>query len=138
MAFESNEMLFFVGRAAILVVAFLAFAVIFWRWRSAGQRDMQRLFNEVEQLHRESRGLVELVGVLSGGVSLLDEKFETRAQLSAAAAGNGPRGYELALRLARSGAAVDEIAETSGVTRPEAQLLARLHGPDTVRMRTGT
>jgi hypothetical protein len=138
MMFESNEMQFFAGGAAILVVAFLTFAILFGRWRRAAARDMRRLLNDVELLRNENRVLADLVSSVSGGLSLLAEQLETRAQLAAAATGNGPRGYELALRLARSGAAIEEIAETSGVTRPEAQLLARLHGPETVRMRTGT
>ena len=124
MGFESNELLFFAGRAAILVVALVAFAVAFGRWRRAGTRDMQRLFSVTE-------GLAEKLATL-------EDKLDARAQLSAATAGNAPRGYDLALRLARNGAAVGEIAETSGVTRQEAELLARLHGPDTVRLRTGT
>lgn len=123
MGFESNEFVFFAGRAALLVVALIAFAVAFGRWRRAGTRDMQRLLSVTE-------GLAEKLATL-------EDKLEARAQLSAAAAGNAPRGYELALRLARTGAAVEEIAETSGVTHQEAQLLARLHGPDTVRLRAG-
>lgn len=124
MGFESNEMLFFAGRAAILVVALIAFAIALGRWRRAGTRDMQRLVSVTE-------GLAEKLATL-------EDKLDARAQLSAAAAGNAPGGYDLALRLARNGAAVGEIAETSGVTRQEAELLARLHGPDTVRLRTGT
>ncbi|MEP7314928.1 MAG: DUF2802 domain-containing protein, partial [Pseudomonadota bacterium] len=113
MGYESNELLFFAGRAAILVIALIAFAVAFGRWRRAGSRDMQRLFSVTE-------GLAEKLATL-------EDKLETRAQLSAAAAGNAPRGYDLALRLARNGAQASEIAETSGVTRQEADLLARLH-----------
>ena len=71
-------------------------------------------------------------------LAIPEDKLDARAQLSAAAAGNTPRGYDLALRLARNGAAAEEIAKTSGVTRQEAELLARLHGPDTIRLRTGT
>lgn len=138
MILEANEMLFFAGRAAILVVAFVTLAIIFVRWRRAGEREMQSLRKDIELLRDETRGLVDLVGRVASGISVLDERMETWAQLSAASAGNVPRGYELAMRLARNGAAVDEIAETSGVTRQEAQLLARLHGPDTIRMRTGT
>ena len=138
MIFESNEMLFFVGRAAILLIAFLTLALVFTRWRRAGERDMQRVLGDIEFLRTENRALVELVGAVSSGLASLTEKLDTRAQLSAAAGSNGTRGYELALRLARSGAAIDEITETSGVTRPEAQLLARLHGPETARLRTGT
>ena len=131
MMFESNEMLFFVGRAAILVVAFLTFAVVFGRWRRAGERDMQRLLGDVELLaQRDPRPRRPGQRAFPADLRGWPNNSRPAHSLSAAAAGNGPRGYELALRLARSGAAIEDIAETSGVTRPEAQLLARLHGPE--------
>jgi len=37
------------------------------------------------------------------------------------------RGYETAIRMARSGASVDEIVASCGTTRAEAKLLRRLH-----------
>jgi hypothetical protein len=76
MIFESNEMLFFAGGGAILVVAFLALAVVFVRWRRAGARDMQRLFRDVELLRGETRTLVDLVQGVSGGLSVLEERME--------------------------------------------------------------
>jgi hypothetical protein len=39
------------------------------------------------------------------------------------------RGYDLALKLARHGADQEDIVSATGVTRHEAQLLARLHNP---------
>jgi hypothetical protein len=38
------------------------------------------------------------------------------------------RGYDVATRLARNGASVDEMIANCGITRHEAELLARLHG----------
>jgi hypothetical protein len=37
------------------------------------------------------------------------------------------RGYDLAARLAKNGAAVDELVQNCGLTRHEAELLSRLH-----------
>ena len=38
-----------------------------------------------------------------------------------------PRGYEMAIRMARGGASIDEIVAGCGTTRAEARLLRRLH-----------
>ena len=39
----------------------------------------------------------------------------------------GARGYEMAIRMARSGASIEEIVASCGTTRSEARLLRRLH-----------
>lgn len=124
---EPSQMIFFAGRALILVAALLAFAVVFARWRSAGERDIRRVLDELEQSRGETRTLAAATEALLFRIGGLESKLEARAQLATPAP--APRGYELALRLARNGATVDEITETSGVTRREAELLARLHGP---------
>ena len=124
---EPSQMIFFAGRALILVAALLAFAVVFARWRSAGERDIRRVLDELEQSRGETRTLAAATEALLFRIGGLESKLEARAQM--ATPPPAPRGYELALRLARNGAAIDEITETSGVTRREAELLARLHGP---------
>jgi len=124
---EPSQMVFFAGRALILVAALLAFAVVFARWRSAGERDIRRVLDELEQSRGETRTLAAATEALLFRIGGLETKLEARAQVAAPTP--APRGYELALRLARTGATVDEITETSGVTRREAELLARLHGP---------
>lgn len=124
---EPSQMIFFAGRALILVAALLAFAVVFARWRSAGERDIRRVLDELEQSRGETRTLAAATEALLFRIGGLESKLEARAQM--ATPPPAPRGYELALRLARNGATIDEITETSGVTRREAELLARLHGP---------
>jgi hypothetical protein len=124
---EPSQMVFFAGRAVILVAALLAFAVVFARWRSAGERDIRRVLDELEQSRGETRTLAAATEALLFRIGGLETKLEARAQVATQAP--APRGYELALRLARNGSSVDEITETSGVTRREAELLARLHGP---------
>ncbi len=61
----------------------------------------------------------------------MEARLEDRQQLAAVAVGGAPRGYDLALQMARNGAGAEQIAGTSGLARNEAQLLARLHGPAT-------
>jgi len=124
---EPSQMIFFAGRALILVAALLAFAVVFARWRSAGERDIRRVLDELEQSRGETRTLAAATEALLFRIGGLETKLEARTQVAEPTP--APRGYELALRLARTGASVDEITETSGVTRREAELLARLHGP---------
>ena len=65
---------------------------------------------------------------LAGQVAALESRLEDRQQLQLASSG-GQRGYDLALQMARHGAAQDDIVSATGVTRHEAQLLARLHNP---------
>src|SRR5688500_6653470 len=40
---------------------------------------------------------------------------------------SGARGYEMAIRMARGGASIEEIVASCGTTRSEARLLRRLH-----------
>jgi hypothetical protein len=126
---EPSQMVFFAGRAVILVAAFIAFAVVFARWRNASARDMQRVIHELEQSRGETRTLAAATEALLFRIGGIESKLDTRVQAAQPAAAAAPRGYELALRLARAGSSVEDITETSGVTRREAELLARLHGP---------
>ncbi|MFM1885585.1 MAG: hypothetical protein RL026_742 [Pseudomonadota bacterium] len=123
-----DDMLFFFGRALLLVAAFLVFAVTFRRWRQAAERDMQRVLEELAQARRDTGALATATEALVHRVLGLEEKLEACGTLGATTV-REPRGYDLALRLARSGTAPEEIAETSGVTRREAELLVRLHAP---------
>ena len=129
---EPSELVYFAARAAILVVALLAFAVAFASWRRATTRGLAQLRSELGQAQIEARVIAEQaqsgLARLAAQLASIENKIDSRAQLTAASA-NGPRGYELALRLARNGTSVEEIAKSSGVTRQEAELIARLHAP---------
>jgi hypothetical protein len=120
--FEQNEWLFFAGRAAMLALALLCFAVAFGSWHRAGRRDMQRMFDE-------TRTLSELTQRLATQLGALEARIDDRRELNAAASGSTGRGYEIALQLARNGAHPENIVNASGVTRHEAQLLSQLHNP---------
>jgi hypothetical protein len=122
MLYEQNEWILLAARIALLAVTLLCFALAFNSWRKSGRRDMQSVI-------AETRALSELTQRLSAQVAAMQTRIEDRRELAAASAGSSQRGYDLALAMARSGLAPQEIANASGVARNEAQLLARLHGP---------
>ncbi len=120
--FADNEYVFFAGRALLLSLALLVFGLAFGRWRRHGTRDMQRVL-------AETRELSDLTQRLALQLTQMEARFEDRRQLVAANNDPARRGYDLALQMARNGASPEELANASGVTRHEAQLLARLHNP---------
>lgn len=121
------NVLLFAGRAAILAIAFLGFAVAFGRWRRSGQRDMQEVMAQLDASRGETRGLAEITAGLAAQLATLQQTLEERAQLAQATVSPNSGGIDLAVRLARQGNNVEDIVKTCGVTRNEAQLLARLH-----------
>lgn len=124
-----QEWLFFAGRAALLAVAMLAFAVALLSWRRAGSRDMQRVLGELDESRQQARSLTELTQQLGAQLAALESRLDDRLTLAAAGGGLQQRGYDLALQMARNGSPAEEIVSASGVTRHEALLLTRLHNP---------
>jgi len=120
-------------RALLLLTAFAGFA---WALLSARRQTAQnnaQLSARVETALGEIRKLSAQVAELGGTLESLGTRFQqAEAQrpvttpAPAAASGN-TRGYETAIRMARSGASVDEIVASCGTTRAEAKLLRRLH-----------
>ena len=63
---------------------------------------------------------------MSARLDGLSERSEMEARLAPAGAAGAQRGYDVAARLARNGASIDELVDSCGVTRHEAELLVRL------------
>ena len=120
-------------RALLLLAAFAGFA---WALVSARRQAAQgnaQLAARLETALGEIRKLSGQVIVLGGTIESLGTRLQQAdaqrpvpAQAPAAASVN-TRGYETAIRMARSGASVDEIVASCGTTRAEAKLLRRLH-----------
>jgi hypothetical protein len=123
----SIETILMVSRAALLLGAFWIFALAFSRWRRADERQMQHLAGQLQHTFTEVRSLHETIAVMSARLESLSERTEPDSRLAPAGAVNSQRGYDLAARLAKKGAAVDELVASCGVTRHEAELLSRLH-----------
>lgn len=124
----SLETVLIVVRAALLVGAFWIFALAFIRWRRADERHALNLQAQLERAFVEMRSLHETVTVMSARLESLSERAESDARLAPAGVVSSQRGYDLAARLAKNGAVVDELVASCGITRHEAELLTRLHG----------
>ena len=123
----SVETLLMAGKALLLVGAFWVFALAFIRWRRADERNAQALHGQMQRAFAEIRAMHETVSVMSARLEALGERAESESRLAPASATSSQRGYDLATRLARNGAGVDELVTSCGITRHEAELLARLH-----------
>ena len=124
----SLEVVLITGRALLLIGAFWVFALAFIRWRRADERSTERLHAQLERAFAEVRSLHESIAVMSARLESLSERADVGARLAPAGAISSQRGYDLAQRLAKNGSDIDELIESCGLTRHEAELLTRLHG----------
>jgi len=120
----SLEILLLAGRAVLLVGAFWVFALAFIRWRRANERDNAQLQAQLERAFTEVRSLHETVMVMSARLEAMSERSETQSRQPP---GGAHRGYDMAARLAKNGAGVEDLIANCGISRHEAELLARLH-----------
>ncbi len=118
------EDLLLAGRATFLVFSFVIATITFTRWRRAAERDTahtsQQMAAVLERLDR-----LEAIGARSEPrLAALGEQIEMRLTAPAGSA----QSYPIAIRLARAGAEPEELISSCGLTRREAELVARLHG----------
>lgn len=125
----SLETLLIAGRAVLLIGAFWVFALAFSRWRRADERDSQALQTKLEHAFAEVRSLHETVIVMSARIEAMSERAESDSRKPQVAVATTPqaRGYDLAMRMAKNGSAVEDLVANCGITRNEAELLTRLH-----------
>ena len=131
-------------RTLLLLGAFGAFAwALLSARRQAAEAHAQiaaRLETALNEIRRLSGQVIALGGSIETlGARLTQAQAQAQAQAHAQAqvptpaarpassAGANTRGYETAIRMARSGASVEEIVASCGTTRAEAKLLRRLH-----------
>ena len=121
------------ARALLLLAAFAGFAwALVSARRQSAHSDAQlaaRLEIALTEIRKLSGQMIALGGTLDAlGTRLQQTSAQRPAPTPApAAASQNPRGYETAIRMARSGASVEEIVASCGTTRAEAKLLRRLH-----------
>lgn len=127
----SLETMVLAARAILLAGAFWIFALAFARWRRADERQTRELQERFERAFSELRSLHETVSVMNARIEALGERTESQARLAPASMTPAQRGYDLAARLARNGATAEELVASCGITRHEAELLARLHAAKT-------
>jgi len=137
MSLENPETWFMILRAGLLIVAFGAFAWALIASRRDSAMSFLRLsaqhaqaLTEIQQLATQLTGLAAQVRELSLPSPIVTPRPVPATQPPANVSSvtpSGARGYEMAIRMARSGASIEEIVASCGTTRSEARLLRRLH-----------
>jgi hypothetical protein len=132
-------------RAAGIAVAMLVLAMALRRWRMSAERDAQRMFEQLDLLRSELLLMHERLDSQPQSAvhaaapeapvaarapqyqSPQQPQYQNEQRNMPLPSMPAPRGYEVAVRLARSGATVDELISSCGLSRNEAQLVLRLH-----------
>jgi Protein of unknown function (DUF2802) len=121
------EDLLLAGRATFLVFCFVLAALSFTRWRRAAERDTARTGEQLTQALERLERLETNLARLEPHLASLGEQIETHVK---ATGGSGSAmSYPIAIRLARAGVQPEELVVSCGLTRHEAELVTRLHGP---------
>ncbi len=132
------------GRAVFLVFCFLLATVAFTRWRRASERTTELFFEQNTTLLKRLNALEEQLGAthaqlaearreitaIATRTDSMAERLEDNEQrrTSTPAATSAPS-YQIAIRLAKSGAPREELMASCGLSRQEAELVQRLHAP---------
>ena len=128
------EFFLILGRAVFLVFSFALAAVTFTAWRRATRR-------QTEEVMAQNRSLLERLGEISARLESSEQRITELSQrleqptARPAGSASGPQGYQIAIRLARSGASAEELVAGCGLTPAEAQLVRRLHAPPIPELR---
>jgi alkylation response protein AidB-like acyl-CoA dehydrogenase len=128
MTVPSIEMLLIAGRAVFLVFSFVLATVAFSRWRRAIEAQTAVLLaNHDIVLHRLA-DLEARVTATNVSISNVGERIQRPQQLASPTAAPAP-GYQIAIRLAKGGASREELVSGCGLSTHEAELVHRLHCP---------
>ena len=121
-------MLLIAGRAVFLVFSFILATVAFMRWRRASAAQTEQLLANHAVVLQRLADLESRVDATNVAISRLGERIDRPQQLASTSAAPAP-GYQIAIRLARGGASLDELMSGCGLSSHEAELVHRLHSP---------
>jgi hypothetical protein len=119
------EIIFAAGRAVFLLFSFIIAAITFTAWRKATRSQTEQVISQTNTVLQRLAALEERVDATKVTVSQLGERLE-RPQATPSI-GTSP-GYQMAIRLARSGASREDLMAGCGLSLAEAELVQRLHG----------
>lgn len=128
------DFLLIVGRALFLIFSFFLAAVTFTAWRRATRRQTEQVLAQNQLLLEQLADMRNALTATAQTVTQLTERIDQPVNRAAAAHGASP-GYQIAIRLARAGASGEELISGCGLTRAEAELVRRLHGPSRAELR---
>jgi hypothetical protein len=119
------------GRAVFLVFCFVLAAIAFIRLRRASERVAERFAEQNTALLAQLANMEQSLAEAHRKLDALGEQREGQreAESRRVVGGSAAPSYQIAIRLARSGAPRDELMTSCGLTRQEAELVLRLHAP---------
>jgi alkylation response protein AidB-like acyl-CoA dehydrogenase len=127
---SSLEMWLIAGRAVFLLFSFTLAAVAFTRWRRTAQAQANQLLANHDVMLQRLADLEARVDATNAHLAQLTEQLQRPQQpVAATPAAPAQPGYQIAIRLAKSGASRDELISGCGLSVPEAELIHRLHAP---------
>lgn len=124
----SLEIMLLAGRAVFLVFSFVVAAIAFVQWRRSTQRGTENMLQQMGSLSQRLAQTEQSLIALDERFARLTQRLEEERQPASPAVACAAS-YRIGIRLARGGASRDELIESCGLTRQEADLLQRLHGP---------
>jgi hypothetical protein len=122
----SLDVLLLAGRTAFLIFSFVLAAVTFTAWRRAAQRDTAAAAANSNLILERLAAVEASLATQQTHSAALAEQLERHWHAGTPATGAN---YRIAIRLAKGGAPRDELMSGCGLTVQEAELVARLHGP---------
>jgi alkylation response protein AidB-like acyl-CoA dehydrogenase len=128
LAMPSVELLLIIGRAVFLLFSFVLATIAFVRWRRATLAQTELLLANHAVVLQRLADLQARVDATNVTVSQLSERIRKPQQVASPTPVATP-GYEIAIRLAKSGATREELTSGCGLSASEAELLHRLHAP---------
>jgi cell division protein ZapA (FtsZ GTPase activity inhibitor) len=112
----------------VVVVATLLIAAVFAALiQRSAKRQSRAILDSSNQLAQQ---LEQLQGALAAADARVAALAARQEEHSRTAQGGASTSYNVAIRLARSGASRQELMSTCGVTQQEADLVLRLHAAD--------
>jgi hypothetical protein len=123
----SPDLALIAGRAVFLVFSFVVAAIAFTRWRRATDRNAEHFAEQNTALLAQLANMEQSLAEAHRKLDALSECRESESRRVVAGGASAPS-YQIAIRLARSGAPCEELIASCGVTRQEAELVLRLHG----------
>jgi alkylation response protein AidB-like acyl-CoA dehydrogenase len=128
LASPSVELLLIIGRAVFLLFSFVLATIAFIRWRRATLAQTELVLANHAVVLQRLADLEARVDATNVTVSQLSERIRKPQQVASPTPVATP-GYEIAIRLAKSGATREELTSGCGLSASEAELLHRLHAP---------
>ena len=113
---------------AVVILAGILIAAVF------GTRLKRAAAAQAGEILVKSAHLADQIGELSSALAATDARLAMLAgrleEQSRSTQGAAPTSYNVAIRMARSGASRQDLMTTCGVTQQEADLVLRLHASD--------